>query len=303
MLGPIASGSLSEEIGRAYIYKTSLLLTLIFTIVAGSASAFRTIVVARAVAGLSAAPCVVVFAGLLNDLWAIGDTTGSAMLALYGLAGVTATEVGPVAGAAIVRDRGWRWSFWLTAMLLGVCLIWMGWVPESYVSPATLADRMFGPSSYDDSCVHFLPIPASETVADHPQEPEILRRKYGNPRPKFAKTLRTALLRPIDMFIREPIIPPTAAIVTVSQTVVYIFYAAFPHALTAAYQFSPYELGLAFLPLLVGSLLSLPVLSVMQKRRKREGSGRPELIMEAALVGSVTMPIGLYWYVVPCTLR
>jgi hypothetical protein len=98
-------------------------------------------------------------------------------------------------------------------------------------------------------------------------------------------------------------IPPTAAIVTISQTIVYIFYAAFPHALTAAYQFSPYELGLAFLPLMVGSLLSLPVLSVMQKRRMKEGSGRPEMIMEAAFVGSITMPIGLYWYVTSASRR
>jgi MFS family permease len=134
MIGPVLSGSLSEEIGRQWIYKTSLLHTLIFTIVGGSASNFPTLVVARALAGLSAAPCVVVFAGVLNDLWPVGDPTGSALFAVYGIGAVLSTEIGPVAGAAIVRDRDWRWSFWLMCMLIGVCLIWMCWVPETYVS-------------------------------------------------------------------------------------------------------------------------------------------------------------------------
>lgn len=65
---PMCTSALSEEFGRQYIYKASLLLHLVFTVVAASARDFRTIAVGRAVSGLVGSPAATVFAGVLNDL-------------------------------------------------------------------------------------------------------------------------------------------------------------------------------------------------------------------------------------------
>ncbi|KAJ5081336.1 MFS general substrate transporter [Penicillium alfredii] len=259
VIGPMFTAALSEEFGRQYIYKTSLLLHLVFTIVGGAAPNFRTIAVARAISGIVGSPSVTVFAGVLNDLWKMPeDKAAGALFVLYGLGGTLATEIGPIAGESIVADRDWRWSFWLTAMLVGVCFLSMVFVPETY-------------------------------------EPEIRRKALKLPRGDWRKTLGPAFARPARMLFVEPIILPTAFIVTMGQVVVFVFYASYPLVLQSAYNFSSYEVGLAFLPLMVGSLLALPVLSWAAKRREKYTEKHPEQTLTGAMVAAVLLPISLFW--------
>ncbi|KAL1994836.1 hypothetical protein VTN49DRAFT_1023 [Thermomyces lanuginosus] len=259
-IGPMITSALSEEFGRAYIYKVSLLLTLVFTIVAGSAKNFATLAVARAISGLVASPCVSVFAGVLNDIWKMPEDKAAAPLfALYGLFSVLATEVGPISGVSIVDDHDWRWSFWLTAMLLGVCWLALLFVPETYA-------------------------------------PEIHRRALRLPRSDWRRQLKVSFTRPLHMLFVEPVILPTAAIVTVGQIVIFAFYAAYPIILMEVYDFSNYSIGLAFLPLMVGSLFCLPILSIVQKRRIKHLPLQPEQLMPAAFASGVLMPVGLFWF-------
>ncbi|KAE8381591.1 MFS general substrate transporter [Aspergillus bertholletiae] len=258
VIGPMCTSALSEEFGRQYIYKLSLLLHIVFTIVGGSAHNFRTLAVARAVCGIVGSPCVTVFAGVLNDLWVPTDKAGGALFAIYGVMGAVASEIGPVAGEAIVDDRGWRWSFWLTAMLVGACFLAMIWVPETY-------------------------------------EPEIRRKHLKLPRRRFKGILGPVFTRPVKMLLMEPIIFPTAAIVTMGQVVVFVFYASWPLILQREYNFSPYQIGLAFLPLMIGSLLALPVLSMTMKRRQTCPNPQPEDSLNAAMIAGVLLPISLFW--------
>lgn len=261
IIGPMATSALSEEFGRQYIYKFSLLFHLIFTIVGGSAKNFATIAVARALCGILGSPCVSVFAGVMNDLWKMPeDKAATALFALYGAMGVAASEIGPIAGEAIVADRGWRWSFWLTAILVGICFLCMVTVPESY-------------------------------------GPEIQRKRLGKPRRGLLEAIGPAFARPFHMLIVEPIVLPTTAIVTMGQIVVFIFYASYPIILKGAYGFSNYEQGLAFIPLLIGTLLSLPVLSATMKKREKTGNPQPEDTMPAAMIAGVVLPVSLFWYV------
>lgn len=263
VIGPMFTSALSEEFGRQFIYKSSLLLHLVFTAVAGSAQNFRTLAVARGVCGVLGSPCVTVFSGVLNDLWKMPEDKPAALLyAIYGIAGAVASEIGPVAGESIVADRDWRWTFWLTAILVGVCFLAMLLVPETY-------------------------------------EPEIRRRKLKLPRPRgyLRKSLGRSFVRPAHMLLVEPIIFPTAAIVTMGQVVVFVFYASYPLVLERVYQFSRYQVGLAFLPLMVGSLLALPVMSVVSKGRRKSSNPSPEETLTGAMIGGILLPVSLFWQV------
>jgi MFS family permease len=261
VIGPMCTSALSEEFGRQYIYKSSLFLHMIFTIVGGSAQNFRTLAVARGICGIVGSPCVTVFSGVLNDLWKMPeDKLGGILFAIYGIMGAIASEVGPIAGEAIVTDRSWRWTFWLTAMLVGVCFMSMVSVPETY-------------------------------------RPEIRRKMLKLPRQNLWHCLAPAFARPIHMLMVEPIIFPTAAIVTMGQVVVFVFYASYPLVLARVYQFSAYETGLAFIPLVVGSLLALPVISMVMKRREKSSNPQPEDSLPAASIAGIMLPISLFWYV------
>ncbi|GCB20112.1 uncharacterized transporter C794.04c [Aspergillus awamori] len=260
VIGPMCTSAFSEEFGRRYIYKTSLLLHVVFTIVGGSSHNFRTLAVARAVCGIVGSPCVTVFAGVLNDMWLPTEKAGSAIFAIYGIMGAVAAEIGPVAGESIVKDRGWRWSFWLTSIVVGACFLAMVWVPETY-------------------------------------GPELQRKHLGLPRRKFKGAFGPVFVRPVKMLLLEPVILPTAAIVTMGQIVVFVFYASWPIILEREYNFSAYQVGLAFLPLMIGSLLTLPVLSLTMKGRQMSDP-QPEDTLTAAMIAGILLPVSLFWRVI-----
>ncbi|OKP08921.1 Fluconazole resistance protein 1 [Penicillium subrubescens] len=259
VIGPIFTSALSEEFGRQYLYKTSLLLHFIFTIVGASASNFRTIAVCRALAGVVGSPSVSVFAGVLNDLWQMpGDRLGVPLFVMYGLGGAAAPTIGPLVGESIVAVHGWRSSFWLTAILVGACAAGMLFVPET-----------FGP--------------------------EIQRRSRKGPRCGLRNAFGSACRRPFELLWFEPIILPTAAVVTMSQVVVFILYAGYPVILERTYHFSSYQVGLSFLPLLIGTLLAAPVLAILDSRKRAPDQSSPEDHLVGAMLSAILLPVSLLW--------
>ncbi|KAJ5318718.1 MFS general substrate transporter [Penicillium atrosanguineum] len=259
VVGPMCTTALSEEFGRQYVYKTSLLLHLLFTIGGAFAHDFPTIAVCRALAGLAGSPAVSVFAGVLNDLWHMpGDRLGVPLFVLYGLGGAAAPTIGPVIGESIVASYGWRSSFWLTAILVGACFVGMLFVPETF-------------------------------------EPEILRRKLNLPHRDARKALAPAFLRPLHLLWFEPIILPIATVVTIPQIIIFVLYASYPIILERTYGFSPYQTGLAFLPMLVGTLLAAPVLFLVDKRKRALDRPTPEDNLPGAMVAAILLPLSLVW--------
>lgn len=259
VVGPMCTSALSEEFGRQYVYKTSLLLHFVFTVWGALAQNFRTIAVCRALSGLVGSPAVSVFAGVLNDLWHMPeDRLGVPLFVLYGLGGAAAPTIGPVMGEAVVASYGWRTSFWLTAILVGTCFAAMLFVPETF-------------------------------------EPEIVRRKLQLPRRSLSKTFAPAFLRPFQLLWFEPIIFPIATVVTIPQIIIFVLYASYPVVLERTYRFSPYQAGLAFLPMLVGTLLAAPVLFLVNKRKRALDRPTPEDNLPGAMLAAVLLPVSLLW--------
>ncbi|KKA20077.1 MFS multidrug transporter [Rasamsonia emersonii CBS 393.64] len=188
-LGPTFGTAFSEILGRQYFYKTLLALSLVFTVVAGSARNYATLAVGRALAGTLASPCVGIFAGMLNDLWDhSAEPLGSQFVVIYAMFGAFAPLVGPISGSAVVSvTDDWRWTFWLTALLLGGCVVINLPVPE------TFAPRIFRePDS--SSSLSSMTLPAA---------------------------LRVGLGRPLHMLLVEPIMLPTAAYGAVVQGILF----------------------------------------------------------------------------------
>lgn len=177
---------------------------------------------------------------------------------MYGLGGAAAPEIGPVIGESIVASYGWRSTFWLTAILVGICLLAMSFVPETY-------------------------------------EPEIRRKMLNLPHENWRKTLGPAFVRPFRILIAEPIIFPTTLIVTMSQVVIFILYDGFPIILQENYGFSTYQVGLAFLSLLLGTLLTAPTLAFLNRRKRPVVDTVPEDSLDGAMVAAIIFPTSLFW--------
>ncbi|KAJ5472028.1 MFS general substrate transporter [Penicillium diatomitis] len=220
---------------------------------------YCTIIVSRALAGVAGSPSVSVFAGVLNDMWNIpSDRLGVLAFVMYGLGGAIAPSLGPIVGESIVATYGWRSSFWLTSVLAGSCFPGMVFTPETF-------------------------------------QIEIVRQEQNAPRRGLVEALVPALRRPLELLWFEPVIWPTALVVTTSQIVLFILYVSLPVVLTQTYQFSPYHVGLSFLPFMVGTLLAVPALAVQDRWKRSLRQPAPEDSLVGVKVAGILLPISLIW--------
>lgn len=277
VFGPIISTGGSEIYGRRLILRFALVLTLVFTIVGGAANNFPTIAVMRLLASTAASPCLAVSVGILNDIWDVQEEKlGTLLIAVMGMCVCWAPELGPLIGTSIVLVEGWRWTFWLTAILFTVCMLLVFPIPETF-------------------------------------KPEILRKQaqqlrmlsQGPETVDIRKIFATAVGRPLHMLIHEPIVWSTSLVMMFTQGVVYCFYVAFPLMFQQIYGFSPYHVGLTFLSLWVGSILAIPIVGYFHVRKyepekvaaaQENRPIAPEARLYPALVGAVLMPVSLFWY-------
>lgn len=114
------------------------------------------------------------------------------------------------------------------------------------------------------------------------------------------------LTRPIHMSLTEPIVAFLSIYVAFAFAVLFAFFAAFPIVFQGQYGFNSGESGLTFLALLLGVIMAGIVgiatdrTVYMKKYRQVLAEGQksvaPEHRLYVAMMGSVGIPIGLFWY-------
>lgn len=142
-----------------------------------------------------------------------------------------------------------------------------------------------------------------------------LARKNGtapsaDAQPEDAKSrlrnfLVVGLFRPVHMLFCEPIVAFTCLYVAAEFGTLFAFFAAVPYTFTRVYGFTVQECGLVFLSIVVGCMLGLIVIMLCdvllyrgRAARKHGGVDRvpPEHRLYPAMVASVGLPVGLFWY-------
>ncbi|KAH8783658.1 major facilitator superfamily domain-containing protein [Hyaloscypha finlandica] len=273
-IGALIATAACEIYGRRIVYRVTLPIALIFTIVGGCSQNFATLAVSRTLAGLFCGPCLTVGVGILNDLWDLSlEKIGTSFAVLFVLFAIWATQIGPMASAGIIEHHSWRWTFWVAAILLGVTAVWSFLVPETY----------------------------------HPQIIRARAKKMGQTLPSRgtnATIFLTAIGRPLHMILVEPIIFPTGLVLAITQSIVMTYYVGYALLFEKVYGFSQFKVGMAFGPLIVGALLAVPVVAILDKlmyQKARVEALRlgktvaPEKRLYPAMLGSITLPISLFW--------
>ncbi|KAB8289974.1 hypothetical protein EYC80_010301 [Monilinia laxa] len=273
-VGALFSTAFSEVFGRRIVYRVTAPLALGFTILGGAATNFATVAIARVLAGLFASPCLTVGGGIISDVWNISlEKTGTTFAALYVLLVVAGTQTGPMASAAIISNFSWRWEFWLSAILFGVSTIIAYFLPETY-------------------------------------QPQILRRRAESKmgvvitRATLTRLVLTSLGRPLHMLLVEPTVFPTGLVMAITQSVVFSYFVSYAALFQKVYHHSPYEVGMAFFPLMIGSITAIPTIAIFDRLFYREPRNEairtgtkvaPEKRLFPAMLGSVTLPMSLFW--------
>jgi len=77
----------------------------------------------------------------MNDLWNISlDKTGTMLGLFYPLMIIYATQVGPMVSGSLLLHHSWRWTFWLSAIMMGNLSVAAFLIPETY-APQILRSR------------------------------------------------------------------------------------------------------------------------------------------------------------------
>lgn len=244
----------SEEFGRWPIMQLSLFLVNIWQIPCALAPNFGTIVVCRALGGLSSAGGSVTL-GMTADMWE-PDDQGFAV-AYVVLSSVGGTTIGPVFGGMIQQWLDWHWNFWIQLIFGGVTQL-----------------------------AHFLLV--SETRATILIDREAKRRRrtgeesnvYGPNELKKPRLSGTEILavwrRPFEMFIREPIVLCLSLLSGFSDALIFTCIESFT-LVFEQWGFNALQIGLCFISVVIGYLVAyaifLPDIGRQRYIRKREGNG------------------------------
>lgn len=122
----------------------------------------------------------------------------------------------------------------------------------------------------------------------------------------FKHIMTVVLSRQIHMLFTEPIVASFAIYVSFNFAVLFGFLASIPLIFTSVYGFTHAQSGLPFIAIAIGVLLSIPTMMLLDRTlyqkhyRRAMSEGRkgiaPEHRLYGAMVGSLGLPISLFWF-------
>jgi MFS family permease len=249
---------MSELYGRHIVYNVANMTFCLVTVGCALAPSLNSLVALRFLQGLAASCSSSHGGGTIADLIPIqrrgAVTSGYTCALLFG------PTLGPIFGAYLTKARGWRWVFWVIAIVnAGVTLIYMLTCRETY-APVLLKWKA-----------------------------NKLRKETGNSRLRgqaeqrlpMVKLLRTSIVRPTKMLFLSPIVAGLSLYIATVYGQVYLLFSTFAFVFTDQYGFTEENNGLTYLGLAIGMLVSLLVAGIVcdrtyQRLTKKHSAEKPE---------------------------
>ncbi|KAB2572670.1 putative mfs polyamine protein [Lasiodiplodia theobromae] len=269
--GPLFTAPLSEMLGRRPIYITSVALLLAFTGGASAAQNLATLLACRFLAGFFGSAGVAIGAGTLADVWDGDPAQGPASI-LFILGPFLGPTLAPIASAYTLHDRDndWRWTQWLVLLIGAPAMVGVVLMSETSVVK-----------------------PSSEKAQQ--------RISLGS----SVRILRTAIARPTRMLFTEIIVASLTLYTAFAYAMIFSYFSSASYVLPRYYGFNIREVGLSFIAVIIGYLLATVLFAVSDKTlyaraaaeaRAQGTQPSPKHRLYSAMVGSLLLPVGLFWY-------
>ncbi|KAG9221335.1 hypothetical protein CCMSSC00406_0009975 [Pleurotus cornucopiae] len=306
--GPLLFTPFANVYGRRPAYLLAVLVGFASSVASATATTYGGLIAARAIIGLGPSAAMGLGVGTVVDVFYMHER-GRAM-GLFTLSMTNGGHLAPIVGGYVARNLGWRWCFWvgaiLNAAMFVICL---------FALPETLFDRSLAIEELDES------LPCSKAEIVHAESSASIRREPYMAPPMLWRTYTRRLClwdleRPTGRrmkasdFVVKPLSMlrhPSVAFPALFYAVTYGF-ASIEPALTLAaiftklYRFDTVRNGLASgVSLLVGGslgeLCSGPVTDYMMRRarQRHEGDDEPaaEIRLQGIWTGAIVVPVGL----------
>ncbi|KAL8671181.1 MAG: hypothetical protein Q9168_004316 [Polycauliona sp. 1 TL-2023] len=245
----------SEEFGRKPILQLSLLFVNIFQLPVALAPNFTSIMVGRALGGLSTAGGSVTL-GMVADMWEADNQQYAVAFVVFSSVG--GSILGPVVGGFSERYLHWTWSIWIQLIFgVAVQLAHLILVPETRTS--IMMNRI------------------AKKRRDTGEQPNIWGPDEIRPfKERFSfKEIITVWVRPFRMFFTEPIVLTLSLLSGFSDALIFMFIQSFA-LVYKQWDFGIIAIGLAFIPLLIGYFLAWFIFIPSIKRNRKERENNPD---------------------------
>lgn len=114
--GPLVVAPLSELYGRVYIYHVSNVLFVSFCVGAALSTSIDMLMAFRFLMGVVGSVPTTIGVGSIVDVMPIEKRGRS--ISLWAIGPLLGPSIGPVAGGYLIQAAGWRWVYWLLAILV-----------------------------------------------------------------------------------------------------------------------------------------------------------------------------------------
>lgn len=281
VFSPLIIAPLSEMYGRRWLYHISNLLNLGFSLGCAFAPTMGSFIGFRFLSGIFGATPLALGPGSVADLFAEKDRASA--MAMYTLGPLLGPIIGPVAGGYVVQTIGYKYVFIIIAAMSGVlAVLSIPFMQETYAPVLRMK---------------------LDLASGDPEKARNAHRHLG-PDVQLGgwKYLWINLSRPIILLTHSFICFVLSLYMALIYGIYYLMFATFSDLFTHTYGFGVGSSGLAYLGLGVGFLTSAVFSARFSDKvyahyqEKHNGVGKPEMRIPTLMVGSLFIPIGLFWY-------
>ncbi|QSZ32553.1 hypothetical protein DSL72_002131 [Monilinia vaccinii-corymbosi] len=278
-MGPLIAAPMSELYGRKPVYLASNFLFLVFTLACGLSTNLNMLIAFRFLAGCAGAAPTALGGASIGDMFP-RDRRGVAM-AIWGMGPLAGPILGPIVGGFLAEGAGWRWAFWLEAVIAGLtCTGGFFLLQETYpvVILETKTKRIITETG-----------DTSHVSALHHEDSPIAHFTH-------------AIVRPLKMLFLSPIVFLLSIYYAVLFGYLYLFITTFPTTFTSQYHFSISTTGLAYLGLGAGIAIGLFASGrvsdpLFRKLTRRHGGvAEPEFRLPALMLTSPLIAVAFLAY-------
>lgn len=282
-LGPIIWSPMSEipQLGRLWVYIGTLFIFVLFQIPTALATNFGMLLAFRFLTGFFGSPALATGGATIADMYRPQKQAYG--LAIWGIGAVCGPVLGPLVGGFAVEAEGWTWTIWELMWLSGVCLVFLFFALPETSSPNILHRRT----------KRLRKLTGNDKLTC---EPDLMSAEMS---PK--DVVMMSLVKPITLNFQEPIVFLLNLYIALIYGLLYIWFESFPLVFEGIYGFSLGLQGVAFLGILIGTLVAAGVVFAwnywyLEKQFDDQGNVEPEKRLMPAMVGCFFVPICLFWF-------
>ncbi|KAK9236691.1 major facilitator superfamily domain-containing protein [Lipomyces kononenkoae] len=277
-IGPLIVAPLSEMYGRSIVYKVSTFMFTAFTVGAGECNNLVSMFVLRFLAGLIGSTSIALGSGSVADVMPI-EKRGKYM-SLYILGPVLGPCVGPIVGGFLAAVS-WRWVFRVIGILSGVM---------------TIVVFVFLPETYGPYILH-VKANRLRKLTGIEMYHTVYEDRLSGPVTLFIKNI----IRPCKLLILSPIVLIMSIYVAFTYGQLYLLFTTFTVVFEEQYGFSTNVVGLSYLGLGFGCLVSVLIIirysdRILVQMAAKSGEKKPEYRLPLLLILSPLNIIGLVMF-------